>query len=168
MMIILSSFHSRSLSSAMSAMQNLSLHVGLWQAASGMLERSWRKGLDVIVAAWSPDDRLLAFSGDDGVVRIVDTAGVEQVRYCGHSDIVWTMAFSPDARYMASAGYDRSVHDWEVDSGEILYVFGGHSGWVNSVAWSPDGTRIASGDGERVIVVHAFAGNDERRAGVEV
>ena len=102
------------------------------------------------------------------MVRIVDTAGVEQVRYCGHSDIVWTMAFSPDARYIASAGYDRSVHDWEVDSGEILYVFGGHSGWVNSVAWSPDGTRIASGDGERVIVVHAFAGNDERRAGVEV
>ncbi len=92
----------------MSAMQNLSLHLGLWQAASGMLERSWRKGLDVMVAAWS------------------------------------------------------------LDSGEILYVFGGHSGWVNSVAWSPDGTRIASGDGERVIVVHAFAGNDERRAGVEV
>ena len=92
MMIILSSFHSRSLSSAMSAMQNLSLHVGLWQAASGMLERSWRAGLDVMVAAWSPDDTLLAFSGDDGVVRIVDTAGVEQVRYCGHSDIVWTMA----------------------------------------------------------------------------
>jgi hypothetical protein len=31
-----------------------------------MLERSWRAGLDVMVAAWSPDDRLLAFSGDDG------------------------------------------------------------------------------------------------------
>ena len=35
----------------------------------------------------------------------------------------------------------------------VLYTYRGHSGWVNAVAWSPDGKRIASGSWDKTVQV---------------
>ena len=34
---------------------------------------------------------------------------------------------------------------WDAASGEQLHVFRGHKGWITTVAFSPEGSRIASG-----------------------
>jgi WD40 repeat protein len=34
---------------------------------------------------------------------------------------------------------------WDVATGDELRTLTGHDGTVNSVAWSPDGTTLASG-----------------------
>ena len=88
----------------MSAMQNLSLHLGLWQAASGMLERSWRKGLDVMVAAWSPDDRLLL--GPLGILE-PSPAAAELV---------------PDIMLVPLAAFDRLGHRIGYGAGHYDYT----------------------------------------------
>jgi len=129
--------------------------VGVWRADSGVRERSWKARGDVMLVAWSPDDSLLALSGDDGVVRVVDVWGEERIAYRGHTDIVWALAFSPDGKRIASGGCDTTVQVWDEASGKTLCSFREHSGWVNGLAWSPDGTCVASGDDERVVLVWA-------------
>ena len=38
----------------------------------------------------------------------------------GHKDAIYALAFSPDGRTLATAGYDRVIHVWDVsDSGAI-------------------------------------------------
>ena len=46
---------------------------------------------------------------------------------------------------LASGSDDHKVKIWDANSGECLQTLEGHSGWVKSVAFSPDGARLASG-----------------------
>ncbi len=34
--------------------------------------------------------------------------------FIGHSDYVWSVAFSPDGKYLASGSYDNTVKLWSV------------------------------------------------------
>ena len=63
----------------------------------------------------------------------------------GHSDWVYSVAFSPDGAKIASGSVDRSVKLWDVESGEVIHSLEGHSDHVLSVSFSPDGTKVASG-----------------------
>jgi WD40 repeat protein len=57
--------------------------------------------------------------------------------------------FSPDARFFATAGRDSVVRLWDTETVEEIAQFKGHSGFVNSIAFSPDGKTLlsASDDG---------------------
>ena len=54
------------------------------------------------------------------------------------------MAWSPDGTQLASGGDDSVVRVWEVSNGEQLWALEGHTNGVGSLAWSPDGHRLAS------------------------
>ena len=54
------------------------------------------------------------------------------------------MEFSPDGRRAATGGEDQTVRLWDVASGRELLVLRGHTGNVSDVAFSPDGTCLAS------------------------
>jgi parallel beta-helix repeat protein len=77
----------------------------------------------------------------------------------GHTWIVWSVAFSPDGRLLASGSCrryeDRCVQGeiklWEVASGREVRTLSGHTYAVNSVAFSPDGRLLASGSRDRTI-----------------
>ena len=53
------------------------------------------------------------------------------------------MAFSPAGQHVASGS--RDIRVWDIKTGQIIAgPFQGHSDWVNSVAYSPDGKYITS------------------------
>ncbi|MBE9185932.1 NACHT domain-containing protein [Microcoleus sp. LEGE 07076] len=106
----------------------------------------------VFAVAFSPDGKLLATGGSDGVVRCWEvTSGKELLTCKGHCNLVVSVAFSPDGKTLASGSSDRTVKLWDCRSGECLQTCQGHSDWVRSVAFSPDGKTLASGSNDRTV-----------------
>ncbi|MCU0705696.1 MAG: hypothetical protein MUF18_17140 [Fimbriiglobus sp.] len=65
----------------------------------------------------------------------------------GHTDPVYSVAFSADGQRIATASFDRSVKLWDAATGKELRTFAGkagHQNLVTAVAFSPDGSTVAS------------------------
>ncbi|MCD8541954.1 MAG: hypothetical protein LRY69_00350 [Gammaproteobacteria bacterium] len=70
----------------------------------------------------------------------------------GHTDVVCSVAYSPDGHYIASGGWDKTVHQWIAATGQPFgLVMEGHTGKVYSVAYSPNGRYIASGSSDYTV-----------------
>ncbi|KIK62111.1 hypothetical protein GYMLUDRAFT_242813, partial [Collybiopsis luxurians FD-317 M1] len=64
----------------------------------------------------------------------------------GHTSSVYSVAFSPDGKRIASGSEDHSVRIWNAETGEPQgQPLQGHTSSVLSIAFSPDGKRLVSG-----------------------
>jgi WD40 repeat protein len=69
----------------------------------------------------------------------------------GHTALVYHVAFSPDGKLLATAGFDNTVKLWEYPSGKEVRTLAGHTGPVYCVAFDPSGTTLASASLDKTI-----------------
>jgi eukaryotic-like serine/threonine-protein kinase len=98
--------------------------------------------------AFSPDETMLATTGDNGFVRLWNWRKRQEIATLGRhtapgSDIV----FSPNGRRIVTSSLDSTVRIWDVAEQREQAVLLGHRGGIHRVAFSPDGSRIASAGG---------------------
>ncbi len=108
---------------------------------------SWQlRGVDS-----SPEGRLVAAGGSEGVLRIWDVES-GALRALGHRPVSWIgeVVWSPSGRWIVTTDEENMKTDlalsfWDAQSGERVLSVTGHVEGVHVVAWSPDGTRLATG-----------------------
>lgn len=136
----------------------------VWETRSGKKVRTLNRPAPVIRSvAWSPDGRLLAAAGGGDTVTIWDTQTWERLKTLkGHTEIVHSIAFSPDSHTLASGSSDKTVQLWDIASGKAVQTLAqpvpeagyrrsaGVPGMVFAIAFSPDGSTLASGGGDGV------------------
>jgi serine/threonine protein kinase len=103
----------------------------------------------VLGLAVSADGKRAASAEDMGkgklpLLRVWDLEKRQSiVRLIGPKTLVWSLAFSPDARRIVS-GDEKAVRVWDATTGRSL---GEHKspGMISVVAWAPDGRRVVFG-----------------------
>lgn len=74
-------------------------------------------------------------------------------RMTGHQQLINCVQFSPDARYVASASFDKSIKLWDGRTGKFIATFRGHVQAVYMVGWSPDSRLLVSGSRDSTLKV---------------
>ena len=122
----------------------------LWEVQRGECVRVLESYVDSLFDLdWSPDGTQLASCGTDAHITIWEMAsGMPRGVLRGHSWTVSGVAWSRDGRWLASAGWDHAIRLWDPPTGtcvQILQALDDPETVFFSVAWSPDGERLASG-----------------------
>jgi WD40 repeat protein/serine/threonine protein kinase len=110
--------------------------------------------------AFSPGGRFLLSVSADNTTRLWDMETGKEIRRLVTrtelaDDSVWSVAFSPNGRRALTGGgdlwqsgkrgNDYRVRLYDVGRGREITNFAGHTDWVMSVAFSPDGRYAVSG-----------------------
>jgi len=130
----------------------------LWDLNSGQTTRRFiGHTRDVLSVAFSADNRQIVSGSRDKKINLWNTLG--QLKFSivedGHKEWVSCVRFSPNLQtpLIVSAGWDKLVKVWNLTHCKLRTNLVGHTGYVNTVTVSPDGSLCASGgkDGKAML-----------------
>jgi WD40 repeat protein len=108
--------------------------------------------------AFSPDGKYVASGAFQEVILWDAQTGMLRQRITGFADRVVALGFSPNSKLLATGGgaptEDGEIKVLEVPSGKVVAdIKNGHSDTVFGVAFSPDGTKLATGAADKFVKV---------------
>jgi guanine nucleotide-binding protein subunit beta-2-like 1 protein len=122
----------------------------LWDLSTGVTTRNfYGHTKDVLSVAFSADNRQIVSGSRDKSINLWNTLG--QCKFViteeGHKEWVSCVRFSPNLAtpLIVSAGWDKMVKVWNLTHCKLRTNLIGHTGYVNTVTVSPDGSLCASG-----------------------
>jgi len=104
---------------------------------------------DVLSVAFSLDNRQIVSGSRDKTIKLWNTLG--ECKYTidenGHTEWVSCVRFSPNTQnpIIVSGGWDKLVKVWSLTNCKLRTNLIGHTGYINTVTVSPDGSLCASG-----------------------
>ncbi len=139
----------------------------LWDVATGTRKATLERHTNVVNSvAFSPDGTTLASGSWDDTVHLWDAAsGTHKAVLEGDMLNINHVVFSPDSMMLTSGSSsmgdnalllrqgDTVVHLWDVASGTLEDTRKGHTNVVSSIAFSPDGTTLASGSWDGTVLL---------------
>eukprot|EP00761_Pharyngomonas_kirbyi_P011246 gb/GECH01011271.1/.p1 GENE.gb/GECH01011271.1/~~gb/GECH01011271.1/.p1 ORF type:complete len:325 (+),score=61.81 gb/GECH01011271.1/:1-975(+) len=134
----------------------------LWELKSGETTRRFvGHEKDVMSVAFSADHKQIFSASRDKTVKVWNTIGECKHTFGAdnsntHKDWVSCVKFSinPDeGPIFVTAGWDKLVKIWGLDDFNLKMNLAGHTGYINTVAISPDGSLCATGGKGGVIML---------------
>ncbi|KAI8335017.1 WD40-repeat-containing domain protein [Chlamydoabsidia padenii] len=115
--------------------------------------------LQIYTLQWAPinDDgrspRLLATASFDATIRLWDALAGTCLRvFEHHTEPVYSISFSPDARYLASGSFDELLNVWDIKTGALQKTFRADGG-VFEVHFNKDGSKLAASTSNKQVNV---------------
>jgi guanine nucleotide-binding protein subunit beta-2-like 1 protein len=122
----------------------------LWDLNTGVTTRTFiGHTKDVLSVAFSADNRQIVSGSRDKTIKLWNTIG--ECKYTihdqGHTEWVSCVRFSPSTQVplIVSASWDKTVKVWSLQTCKLYHTLAAHTGYVNTVTVSPDGSLCASG-----------------------
>ncbi|RYP44202.1 hypothetical protein DL768_009318 [Monosporascus sp. mg162] len=122
----------------------------LWELATGTTTRRFVGHTnDVLSVSFSADNRQIVSGSRDRTIKLWNTLGDCKFTITdkGHTEWVSCVRFSPNPQnpVIVSSSWDKLVKVWELSTCKLQTDHIGHTGYINTVTISPDGSLCASG-----------------------
>jgi WD40 repeat protein len=134
----------------------------LWDAGTHQLIRTFPVGTGLAIdqadqrgiwgVAYRSDGQQLAFTVGNQV-QIWNIDGTPVITLTGHTGPAYSVAYSPDGKWLASGGGDANTYIWNTQTWQPISLTN-HLRTVRSVAFSPDGKLLGTGSWDKTITLH--------------
>lgn len=117
----------------------------------------------VVYVAFSPDAKLLASSGRDGVINLWDIASGKSLQQLADQQAANALAFSADGKLFASGSYDKRIRLWDVTTGKEIRTLEGHRSGISGLVFNSDARLLISGSADGTVRIWETATGKEVR-----